>query len=134
MTSTAGAIYSWQCNQNMLSLAQLYWTILDLQNRETRKHPEPYKLSDDKDVWQIFADQADNTFQEMLGHLSGFYIVTTGASQSYKENVDRAQLHTGFLSAIFSDFSLQEDAKKDLDKVLTNFAQAVGGFKIDMEA
>ncbi|KAL6809756.1 hypothetical protein J3E69DRAFT_372439 [Trichoderma sp. SZMC 28015] len=97
----------------MLSLAQLYWTILDLQNRETRKHPEPYKLSDDKDVWQIFADQADNTFQEMLGHLSGFYIVTTGASQSYKEN---------------------EDAKKDLDKVLTNFAQAVGGFKIDTEA
>ncbi|KAK4063593.1 hypothetical protein Trihar35433_8301 [Trichoderma harzianum] len=109
----------------MLSLAQLYWTILDLQNRETRKHPEPYKLSDDKDVWQIFADQANNTFQEMLGHLSGFYIVTTGASQSYKENVDRAQLHTGFLSAILSDFSLQEDAKKDLDKVLTNFAQAI---------
>ncbi|KAL7782538.1 hypothetical protein V8C43DRAFT_326821 [Trichoderma afarasin] len=134
MTSSAGAIYSWHCNQNMLSLAQLYSTILDLQNREARKHPKPYKLSDDKDVWQIFADQADNTFQAMLGPLSVFYIFTTGASQSYKENVDRAQLHTGFLSAIFSDFNLQEDAKKDLDKVLTNFAQAVGGFKMDMEA
>ncbi|OPB40735.1 hypothetical protein A0O28_0008150 [Trichoderma guizhouense] len=95
---------------------------------------KPYKLSDDKDVWQIFADQADNTFQEMLGHLSGFYIITTGASQGYKENADRAQLHTGFLSTILSDFSLQVDAKKDLDKVLTNFAQAVGGFKIDTEA
>ncbi|KAJ9638155.1 hypothetical protein H2204_004466 [Knufia peltigerae] len=134
MTSDAGAIYSWQCNQNMLSLAQLFSTMLDIKNRAARKHPEPYKLSDDKDVWQIFADQADNTLQAMLGPLSGFYIFTTGASQSYHDNVDRAKLHTGFLSAIFSDFSLQDDAKKDLEKVLNNFAQAVGGFKMETAA
>jgi hypothetical protein len=102
--------------------------------REKRNHPAPYNLSNETDIWQIFADQASTTFATMTGPLSGFYITTTDEPKQFKQQVNRADLHTGFLSAIFSDFALSADATTALDQLLSTFATAVGGFKLSSEA
>lgn len=133
------ALYVWQCNQNMLSLVQLYSALFDITNRQNRGHPEPYNLSNPDDVYQIFAEQANNTLQTILeGPLSGFYVANRGETKQFTQQVtsaaDLPALHTNFLSTIFKDFNLTANATNALDQLLSAFATAVGGFKLSAEA
>ena len=122
---------NWTKNRGMLSLAQLYSGILDIQNRQERGHPDPYKVSVESEAMQAYADQADSAYNAMTGPLAGFYIFSEGSLQTLKKTFDRTQFHLGFVGELFKGFDLSDGTVKALDTVLTNFASSVGQYKFD---
>lgn len=113
------------------SMAQLYASIMDLNTRQERHHPKPYRLSDHDEAVQAFADQADFAWAAMTGPLSGFYIFTTAPATQFKRSFTRAELHEGFLGEVFKGFNLSDGAVKSLDTILTNFASSVSTIKFE---
>ena len=125
---------NWNANQGMLSLAQLWSGFLDMENRQKRGHPEPYKITVDSEALQAYADQADSAYNAMTGPLAGFYIFSEGALQTFRKRLDRAEFHVGFLEQIFKGFDLSDGALKGLDTILTNFASGVGQYRLDQNS
>lgn len=121
---------SYSALQGMTSLSQLYAVVLSLAARTKRGHPEPYSITDAKEVVQEWEDQADFAYQAMTIALAGFFSFQNLSAQTVKRHMTKAELHEGFLGKVFEGFNLTDSALQDMETILTNFSKALGSTTI----
>jgi hypothetical protein len=114
------------------SMAQLWAGILDVQNRVTRKHPQPYNITDPTEALIAFADQANSAWDAMTGPLAGFYTFDDIVKSQYNKTVTRAEVHAEFFGAVFAGFGFAASTIKQLDTILKTFVDAVGGVAVEV--
>lgn len=120
--------------RDITAIADLFIAMSNIAKRTKRGHPEEYRLSVPKEAAQGFADMADSAYSVMLGPpLVGIFSFVGGTQNTFNRAMSKTELHLGFLSELFSGFSLTDVAKKQLDGILTNFIKSLGDVSVSTE-
>jgi hypothetical protein len=114
------------------SMAQLWAGILDVQNRITRKHPQPYSITDPTEALIAFADQADAAWDAMMGPMAGFYTFDDIVKSQYDKTVSRADIHAEFFGTVFAGFGFADTMVAQLDTILKTFVDAMSGTSVEV--
>ncbi|KAK1760126.1 hypothetical protein QBC47DRAFT_366440 [Echria macrotheca] len=120
--------------RDITGIADLFIAMSNAAKREKRGHPDEYRITVPAEAAQAFADMADSTYNVMLGMpLAGMFSFGSGMQHTFSRRFSKTELHLGFISELFADFSLTDVAKKQLDGILKNFIKSLGDVTIQSE-
>ncbi|KAK6332621.1 hypothetical protein TWF730_004281 [Orbilia blumenaviensis] len=127
----AGIVPNFEYLQGITSMINLWTTLNSMIIRQQRGHPDPYDITDPLQAGQAYADIANSAYQAFTGPMAGVLSLSAAKTSLYQRDFNSFSFHLGFLGDLFSDLSLDDDAKKSLDKLLTNLANAIGTIQVE---
>jgi hypothetical protein len=106
------------------SMCQLYANLMQVQQK-----PEGFNIT--SEAGSAFNFQAKVGFDAMMGPMAGYYIFSSGSSQTYNNTIPRSDVHSALLGKIFDGFGFDKATHDSLDIQLTNFVAGLANIRSD---